>query len=150
MSLVISITTREGIVVALYLNRDRKKPGGVDGNSPRFFPVPFKSWIPWEHSLRFKYSATLGVLNEDGVFWVTRSNLRSVAVSATGELRCVVAHLKIPRAGAALSFATKASPKASDEKGCWPLTSSRSSTTLTPQAPILSTWAPACARASAA
>jgi len=50
----------------------------------------------------------------------------------------------------AFSFATKASPKASEEKGCWPLTSSRSSTTLTPQARILSTWAPACARASAA
>jgi hypothetical protein len=51
--------------------------------------------------------------------------------------------------GAAFSFATKASPKASDEKGCWPLTSSRSSTTFTPQRPTRSTCAPACANASA-
>jgi hypothetical protein len=40
------------------LTRQRTIKAEFSAKTPRFFPVPFKSWITWERSLRFKYSAT--------------------------------------------------------------------------------------------
>ena len=46
---------------------------GGGGMPSRFFPVPLKSWTPWERSLRFKYSQAAPVaapLLRATVFWV--------------------------------------------------------------------------------